>query len=121
MSDPIEMDFIVVIDPEPGDHIEFKIAVNQDAKFPLGQTVLTRGVYDWAQQNPARFFLIGACLARHEQGDWGDVDDGDKAANDDDLEHGGRLVSAYTIDSTKVWLITEADRSATTALFPHEY
>jgi hypothetical protein len=61
-------------------------------------------------------------LSRHIGGDWGDVDDEDKAANDFDLAHGGRLLSAYTLSTgVKVWIITEADRSATTILLPEEY
>jgi hypothetical protein len=33
-----------------------------------------------------------------------------------------RLLSAYTLTSgTKIWVITEADRSVTTVLLPEEY
>nr|MBA2637786.1 hypothetical protein [Solirubrobacterales bacterium] len=55
-------------------------------------------------------------------GDWGEVDEEDKAANERSLKEGTRLLSAYHLkDGTKVWLITEADRSATTLLLPQEY
>ena len=61
-------------------------------------------------------------LIRHLQGDWGELDDEDKSANEHALEHGGRLVSAYTtVSGTRFWIITEADRSATTILLPSEY
>lgn len=62
-------------------------------------------------------------LRRHARGDWGDeLDREDMAANDLALKDGGRLVSAYRIEAgVKFWIITEADRSATTVLLPEEY
>lgn len=61
-------------------------------------------------------------LNRHAAGDWGDVDQHDKNANDRDLVEGGRLVSAYNLPGgRRVWVITEADRSRTTFLLPEEY
>jgi len=35
--------------------------------------------------------------------------------------HGARILSSYEVAGQRVWLITEADRSATTLLFPAEY
>lgn len=61
-------------------------------------------------------------LLRHLLGDWGDLDPEDKAANDQALIDEGRLFSAYhSASGTKFWIITEADRSATTVLLPSEY
>lgn len=61
-------------------------------------------------------------LHRHARGDWGEVSAHDRAANEDALIHGLRLLSAYRLrDGTKLWVITEADRSVTTLLLPHEY
>jgi len=63
-----------------------------------------------------------AYLVRHIAGDWGDVDEHDRRENELSLIHGLRLLSAYTLSSgTKIWVITEADRSATTVLLPEEY
>jgi hypothetical protein len=57
---------------------------------------------------------------RHAQGDWGEVDRHDQQENERSLKQGFRLLSAYTSrQGIKVWIITEADRSATTALLPH--
>ena len=62
------------------------------------------------------------CLNRHAEGDWGDLDEEDKLANDSALESGGRLFSSYKFsDKEKLWVITEADRSATTILLPEDY
>ena len=66
-------------------------------------------------------------LQRHLNGDWGDLDDEDKQANELALVDGSRLLSAYHLkDGTKVWCITEAvgengHREATTFLLPEEY
>lgn len=61
-------------------------------------------------------------LARHAAGDWGDIARDDAMANQTALQSGSRLFSSYRIaDNAKVWIITEADRSATTILLPSEY
>lgn len=86
---------------------------------PLGQLVATPGAltaFEAAGEHP--LFL----LARHARGDWGVVDAEDWRANDHALQAGARLLSAYRLATgTKVWIITEADRSATTLLLPEEY
>jgi hypothetical protein len=72
---------------------------------------------------------IGNCLLRHISGDWGDLDDDDKQANEDALTYGSRIFSAYLLpsfDNLKIWIITEAanshgERYGTTILFPSEY
>jgi hypothetical protein len=87
--------------------------------FPLGQTVATPGALEalgQAGQLPFHF------LARHARGDWGELCPADKRANDRALREGDRLLSAYkTSTGERLWVITEADRSATTILLPSEY
>ena len=61
-------------------------------------------------------------IFRHAAGDWGDLSTVDQKLNAEALKEGTRLLSAYHLkDGTKIWLITEWDRSATTALLPEEY
>ena len=62
-------------------------------------------------------------LARHQSGDWGDIDAHDRRENQLSLEQGFRLMSVYTLSITgvKIWVITEADRSSTCILLPDEY
>lgn len=84
--------------------------------FHLGQIVATRGALDLFGLD-----IIDVCLRRHASGDWGDVSKEDKEANDRDMLGGGRLLSAFDIRGDRLWIITEADRSATTALLPEEY
>jgi hypothetical protein len=62
-----------------------------------------------------------AYLVRHIAGDWGEVDEHDRNKNELSLQHGWRLLSAYTLSTgVKFWIITEADRSVT-FLLPDEY
>jgi len=51
----------------------------------------------------------------------GDLDEEDKATNDNALKDGRRVLSAYRFEKVTLWVITEADRSATTILLPEEY
>ena len=89
------------------------------ARFPLGDVVATPGALDTlreAQQEPL------GLLRRHQTGDWGNLDEEDKAENEFSLTHDLRLLSAYTLPTqVKIWVITEADRSVTTLLLPQEY
>jgi len=66
---------------------------------------------------------VGALIERHQAGDWGEVPDEDRAENELSINQGFRLLSTYTLPRTgeTVWIITEADRSATTLLLPSEY
>jgi len=90
-----------------------------DAKFPFGQVVATATLVRYCEENN---FSVLPCLIRHGNCDWGDVCKDDKAANDEALKVGLRLLSAYRLpDGKKFWIITEADRSATTVLFPEDY
>lgn len=86
-------------------------------KVPLGQIVATPAALG-AVSHPD----IVAALRRHAVGDWGEVDPDDRAANDDALKSGERLLSVYrSATGTTFWVLTEADRSATTVLLPDDY
>lgn len=89
------------------------------AKFPLGQVASTPGAleaFDRNGQVPITF------IARHQSGDWGDLSEDDKRKNALSVEKGFRILSAYHLnDGTKIWVITEADRSSTCLLLPEEY
>jgi len=65
---------------------------------------------------------ILAAIQRHQAGDWGDVGTADRDANNRALEEGTRILSIYhSSKGEKFWIITEADRSATTVLLPQDY
>lgn len=87
--------------------------------FPLGKVVVTPGamsLFEALNISPLGY------LFRHVLGDWGDLDAEDCKANDAALVHGSRILSSYRLQGEhRIWLITEADRSATTFLLPEEY
>jgi hypothetical protein len=87
--------------------------------FQLGQIVATPGALELlksAGKAPSEF------IARHHAGDWGDLCDEDRQANNEALKDGSRIFSSYDLnDGQKLWIITEADRSSTTLLLPSEY
>lgn len=91
--------------------------------FALGRMVATRGVNDRvaAEEDFAKF--VWNSLLRYRKNDWGDLDKEDSELNDRSIGEGGRIFAAYIFekDQTKIWIITEWDRSATTILFPEEY
>ncbi len=61
-------------------------------------------------------------IERHQAGDFGELCDEDRSANTRAIERCGRVFSSYRVQAnTKVWVITEADRSITTLLLPSEY
>ena len=86
--------------------------------FPPGRLVATPGARDLlicAGVNPVEL------LARHQAGDWGNVPPEDARENAYSLKYGFRVISSYSVADEGVWVITEADRSATTILLPSEY
>jgi hypothetical protein len=87
--------------------------------FPLGQVVATPGALEALEKAGD---MPEMYLGRHESGDWGELDEHDIAENEYSLNRHLRLFSAYALsDGTRLWIITEADRSATTLLLPEEY
>jgi hypothetical protein len=87
------------------------------AKFWLGSLLMTKSA-------SRTLYLEDVLIAlnRHRSGDWGDLCDEDRTANEDALQNGGRLFSAYEDrKNVKFWIITEADRRTTTILLPEDY
>jgi hypothetical protein len=84
-------------------------------RFPLGETVATPGAL-------ALGIDLNLYMRRHHSGDWGDLCDEDKQANEDALEDGLRILSCYQVGGgRRIYIITEADRSSTCVLLPEEY
>ena len=94
-------------------------ARNTQPRFQLGQVVATPGAVDAlekANQSATEF------INKHVVLDGGELDEEDQQTNEDAVENGDRILSNYLLkDGTKIWIITEADRSATTLLLPSEY
>jgi hypothetical protein len=89
------------------------------ARFDLGRLAVTPAALDALASTGTHPLTL---LRRHATGDWGDLCPEDQEANRLALALGGRVLSAYTLaDDIRIWVITEADRSATTLLLPEDY
>jgi len=113
--------------PAPADDFAARLAAS---KFDTGPICNSAEVAEFiAEHLDSALIEIGRCLLRHISGDWGDLDDEDRQANEDALIDGSRIFSAYLLpsfDNLKIWIITEAanshgERYCTTILFPSEY
>jgi hypothetical protein len=91
--------------------------------FPLGNICATPGALEVIRDASAEPHELAAeLITRHVLGDWGQLDAEDIAANNASVKDGTRILSAYELSTgTKLWVITEADRSTTTLLLPEEY
>ena len=87
--------------------------------FSMGRVLATRGALTTLATAAVEPSVL---LARHAIGDWGDISEADWKENELSLNHGFLLISSYRLSGgTKVWVVTEADRSTTTLLLPSEY
>ena len=94
-------------------------------KFALGLVLMTPGAVAVIKQVAGDSYLRFAAnlVARHQSGDWGKIAAEDAAENELSVRQGLRILSAYDLPDNggRIWIITEADRSATTLLLPEEY
>lgn len=87
------------------------------AKFRLGLIYITPNALEKLSSED-----ISKAVRRHQSGDWGDVDEGDRNENELSLQKGFRLLSVYhSSHNHRFRLITEADRSMTTVSMPEDY
>lgn len=87
--------------------------------FPLGKVFMTVGARDNLEEAKQDAIVF---LSRHQTGDWGNVCEEDAKENELSVKEGFRILSVYETNlGKKFWIITEADRSATTFLLPSEY
>ena len=85
-------------------------------KFQMGSVYTTAGAAQLLSVDE-----VATLLERHANGDWGEVPPEDVEENELSLQNGWRVMSVYTVNDQKFWVITEADRRSTTVLLPSEY
>lgn len=95
-------------------------------KFEIGKLEVTKAAEQLARRlfgNVGAQSRLAGLLARHTQGDWGDVNDHGKAMNEESLTNGDRWIfSVYDVgDGDEFWVITVADRSKTRILLPTDF
>lgn len=98
------------------------------AHFNTGFLTSTIGINEEMQNNSAFAEFCQNSFERHSKEDWGDLDEEDLESNNFALENKERILSSYRLpknisvdNESKIWIITEWDRSVTTILFPSEY
>lgn len=90
-------------------------------KFELGKVCMTSGI-DYAIKEDKNYYKeLITCFEKYITGNWGDLCEEDKQANEDALINNERLLASYLTSKGKVYIITERDRSCTTILFANEY
>jgi hypothetical protein len=95
------------------------VAIANSSRFPLGQVVATPAALHALEDAGQDARKI---LDRHRRGDWGNISREDADGNEQAIARGDRILSAYLLNTNvKIWIITEADRTATTILLPDEY
>jgi hypothetical protein len=86
------------------------------ARFPLGRIAATLNALARLTQED---ILLG--IARHQSGDWGDISDQDRIANELSVQEGSRVRSCYrSARGVQFWIETEISHSATRVLLPQE-
>lgn len=99
------------------------IVINSSShRFSLGSLLITPAARTLLIENnadPSQY------LQRHATGDWGEVCEEDHQQNDFGVSHRNRLMSVYYLvpgqEDSRIWIITEGDRSYTTILLPEDY
>jgi hypothetical protein len=87
--------------------------------FRLGKLVATPAALKALDKSATRIETI---LAQHCTQHWGDICKEDRQENDKALRTNSRIFSVYNIPfGVRLFVITEADRSATTVLLESEY
>ena len=105
------------------DHAPQEEAPAPSARFDLGLIVATPGAIEALTREGGDWrFNAAVYLARHQDGDWGElVPPEDARENELSVREGFRIVSSYEVAGERIWVITEADRSSTCILLPKEY
>ena len=90
-------------------------------KFKVGKVYMTSGINHAIDEDENYHKELINCFEKYLIGNWGDLCEEDKQANEDALINNERILAAYLTSKGKVYLITERDRSCTTILFASEY
>ena len=92
-------------------------------KFDLGQVVVSKGVDEKMKGDRSFRVFVQVSIGRYVHRDWGQTCDEDAKANNRAIQNGERIRAVYKQPrtDTTIWIITEADRSVTTIVFPDEY
>lgn len=82
----------------------------------------TRGIKTKMEESGIFENQLDRCLEKYFNCEWGNLSEEDKEMNDSAFENGDdRILAMYKTVMGNIYIITEADQSATTVLFADEY
>ncbi len=84
--------------------------------FPLGDIIVTANAQRTLSQDE-----MTEALTKHATGDWSAMCEDDRHQNELALDQGRQIFSAFDNTKRAFWIISHADRSATTILLPIDY
>ncbi len=88
------------------------------ARFDMGDIVVTHEAHFSLEVRGRHPFQL---LARHVEGDWGNVSEHQIMENEQSADQGsGRIFSTYDIEDGRFYVTTEPDRSCTTIFLPED-
>ena len=92
-------------------------------KFDLGQVVVAKGVDEKMKEDRSIRVFVQVSNGRYVHRDWGQTCDEDAKVNNRAIQNGERIRAVYKQPKTDrtILIITEADRSVTTIMFPDEH
>ena len=93
------------------------------SKFTLGKLTATMKIATRMAGDHKFHAFVMRSLKQFADCDWGAISEFDQEQNREALLFGGRLLGAYIYepDKKRIWIVTEADRSCTTVLYPEDY
>lgn len=107
-----------------GRAIIYKRSLGENMRFDMGFLIATRRIVDCVRENREFNRFVFDSLERYKNCDWGEMDEKDKAMNDEAVKNcEDRIFAAYK-DEEKgwtIWIITDCGHEGTTILFPEEY
>lgn len=90
-------------------------------KFDIGSLYKTAGIDHAINKDKNYYKELVSCFEKYLTGNWGDLCEEDKKANERAILNNERLLGAYLTSKGKIFIITEANRASTTILFANEY
>ncbi len=87
----------------------------------MNNLYMTKGVMELTCEDNKFAKAVAKAVTRFHLLDWGDLCEEDKKTDDLAVMARERIVARYNLEPRAIYIISEADRSATTILFPEEY
>jgi hypothetical protein len=89
--------------------------------FKTGINYITQGVQQLINDQKLTLHDVFKIVERHGNCDWGELSEQDQNQNRKAIKEGNRVMSSYTVNEVKLWVITEDNGGITTVLLPEEY